>query len=86
MTAQSTPPAAEPAPPEVRILLVDDHVVMRAGLRMLIESQPGFRIIAEAGDGTLAVQLAEKERPDIILLDLDLGQEKGLDFLSRCSK
>ena len=65
----------------IRVLLVDDHIVMRMGLRMLIESQPGLVVAGEAGEGAKAVALAACEQPDIILLDLDLGTESGLDFL-----
>ena len=68
-------------PAAVRILLVDDHAIIRAGLRMLIETRPGFQMIGECDNHADAVALAAQERPDIILLDLDLGNENGLDFL-----
>jgi two-component system nitrate/nitrite response regulator NarL len=65
----------------VRILLVDDHAIIRSGLKMLIESRRGLRIVGEASDRAGAVALATSERPDIILLDLDLGSESGLDLI-----
>ena len=65
----------------IRVLLIDDHVVMRMGLRMLIENQPGLRVVGEATDRATAIQSATREQPDIILLDLDLGDESGLDIL-----
>ncbi|HXG64796.1 MAG TPA: response regulator transcription factor [Blastocatellia bacterium] len=65
----------------IRILLVDDHRILRAGLRMLIEDQPGMTLIGEAGTRAEALALAARERPDIILLDLDLAGESSLDFL-----
>jgi len=65
----------------VRILLVDDHAIIRSGLKMLIESQPGLRIVGEASDRAGAVAMASRERPDIVLLDLDLGAESGLDLI-----
>jgi two-component system nitrate/nitrite response regulator NarL len=65
----------------IRVLLIDDHVVMRMGLRMLIENQPGLRVVGEATDRAGAIQSAVHEQPDIILLDLDLGDESGLDIL-----
>jgi two-component system, NarL family, nitrate/nitrite response regulator NarL len=66
----------------IRILLIDDHVVVRAGLRMLIESWPGMQMIGEAGDSAGALTITAREKPDIILLDLDLGQgNSGLDIL-----
>jgi DNA-binding NarL/FixJ family response regulator len=74
----------EPATDEstsVRILLVDDHAIIRSGLKMLIESQPGLRIVGEASDRAGAVAMASREKPDIVLLDLDLGSESGLDLI-----
>jgi two-component system, NarL family, nitrate/nitrite response regulator NarL len=65
----------------IRVLLIDDHVVMRKGLRMLIETQPGMRVVGEATDRDAAMLSAAREQPDIILLDLDLGNESGLDIL-----
>jgi len=65
----------------VRILLVDDHAVVRAGLRMLIESRPGLAVVGEAATTSDAVAAAGREQPDLILLDLDLGGDSGLDIL-----
>src|SRR5215813_7015119 len=65
----------------IRVLLIDDHVVMRVGLRMLIENQPGIKVVGEATDRGGAIESAAREQPDIILLDLDLGDENGLDML-----
>jgi len=56
----------------VRILIVDDHAVVRAGLRALLEGEPGFDVIEETGDGEKAVLLADRHRPDVILMDLRL--------------
>ena len=65
----------------IRVLLIDDHVVMRRGLRMLIENQPGLSVVGEATNSAAAILSAAREQPDIILLDLDLGDESGLDIL-----
>ena len=65
----------------IRVLLVDDHVVMRMGLRMVIESQPGLTVVGEAANRAEALRIALRERFDIILLDLDLGDENGIDIL-----
>lgn len=65
----------------IRILLIDDHQIMRAGLRLMIEREPGLEVAGEAGGGAEALALAARERPAIILLDLDLGDESGLDLL-----
>jgi len=69
----------EPQP--IRVLLVDDHAVVRAGLRMLLESRPGLTVVGEAGDRPTALAMASRERPDIILLDLDLGGDSSVEFL-----
>ena len=66
---------------DIRILIIDDHVIVRAGLRMLIGNQEGMIVIGEAGTRVDAIALASHEQPDIILLDLDMGNENGLDFL-----
>jgi DNA-binding NarL/FixJ family response regulator len=68
-------------PTAIRIMIVDDHAVIRTGLRMLIEQDQSMSVVAMAGTRVEALLLAEKERPDIILLDLMLGDEDGLDFL-----
>jgi two-component system nitrate/nitrite response regulator NarL len=65
----------------IRILLIDDHLVMRMGLRMVIDSQPGLTVVGEATNRAEALQIATREPSDIILLDLDLGDENGIDFL-----
>jgi DNA-binding NarL/FixJ family response regulator len=65
----------------IRVLLVDDHAVVRAGLRMLIESQPGLSVVGEAAKRADALAIAAREHPNIILLDLDLGGDSGLDLL-----
>jgi two-component system nitrate/nitrite response regulator NarL len=65
----------------IHVLIADNHVVVRAGLKLLIESQPNMRVVGEAGNKEDALALVEREQPDIILLDLQLGQENAVDFL-----
>jgi DNA-binding NarL/FixJ family response regulator len=74
-------PSHSPSP--IRILLVDDHAIVRAGLRMLIESQPGLLVIGEAATRAEALQIATREQPQIILLDLQLHGERGADMLQQ---
>jgi two-component system, NarL family, nitrate/nitrite response regulator NarL len=69
----STPP-----PQSVSVLIVDDHGIMRAGLRMLLESQPGITIAGEAATCADALALATSLQPDVIVLDLDLGGENAI--------
>ncbi|GAB4588902.1 response regulator [Nocardia sp. IFM 10818] len=59
----------------VRLVICDDHAVVRAGLRALLASAPGIEVAGEAGSGPEAVALAERLRPDVILMDLQLGGE-----------
>jgi DNA-binding NarL/FixJ family response regulator len=67
----------------IRVLLIEDHSVVRAALRLLIESRQGLLVIGEAATQADALALAAREQPDIILLDLDLGAENGLDLLPK---
>ena len=67
----------------IRILLVDDHPIFRAGLRALLESHPDVRVIGEAGNGAEAIARANELRPDIILLDISMPDVDGLEALRR---
>lgn len=68
-------------PAQLNILIVDDHPIFRQGLRQIVEAQPGFRVVQEAGDGASAVKLAAQLKPDIILLDIDLPGMNGLEAM-----
>ncbi|MFF2504971.1 response regulator [Streptomyces sp. NPDC058067] len=65
------------APRPVRILVCDDHVVVRAGLLALLDSAPDIEVVGEAGTGEEALALASKLAPDVVLMDLQLGE--GID-------
>ncbi len=65
----------------IGILIVDDHEVVRIGLRHLIEKQPYMKIIGEAWNRADALKIASRERPDIIILDLCLGAENAVDTI-----
>jgi DNA-binding NarL/FixJ family response regulator len=67
----------------IRILIVDDHPVVREGLTMIIESQTDLRVVAEAGTGAEALALFELHLPDITLLDLGLPDVHGIDVIKR---
>jgi len=66
-----------------RILIVDDHALVRSGIRLLIESLESVEVVAEAGDGLEALELIESHRPDILLLDITLPGLNGLALLDR---
>jgi len=76
MTVMSTS-AAEP----IRILIVDDHAIVRAGLRMLIDQNPAMEVVGVAGNRSEALALAASEQPNLIILDILLGDDDGLTFL-----
>jgi two-component system, NarL family, response regulator NreC len=69
----------------VTILLADDHHVMRQGLRLLLEAQGDFRIVAEAGDGLEAVKLAERLKPHVLIVDLMMPGINGLEVARQVS-
>jgi len=74
----------------IKILLADDHRLMRQGLRALLEEQPDITVAGEAENGKLAVQLSAKLMPDIIIMDISMPGLNGIDatsqILSTCSK
>ena len=67
----------------IRILLADDHVVMRRGLRLLIETQPGLSVVAEASDGSEAVTEAQATKPDVAVLDIAMPKLNGVEAAQR---
>jgi two-component system, NarL family, response regulator NreC len=63
----------------ITIVLVDDHDIVRAGLRTILETEKDFQVVGEASDGQAALQIVEQLKPDILLLDLVLPKLNGLD-------
>lgn len=66
---------------KIRIVLADDHAVLRAGLRVLLNSQADLLVVGEAGDGDEVLQQIELHQPDILVLDLIMPKVKGLDII-----
>lgn len=64
---------------QIRILLADDHTIIRSGLRLLLEQQPDFKVVAEANDGWEAVELVSKHHPDVAILDIGMPQLNGIE-------
>jgi DNA-binding NarL/FixJ family response regulator len=65
--------------PIIRIVLADDHTIIRSGLKLLLEQQPNFKIVAEAEDGRQAVELVSKHHPDVVIADIGMPQLNGIE-------
>lgn len=74
-----TGPPTPDARPLIRLLLADDHAVLRSGLRMLLDAQPDMQVVGEAADGAEAVREALQSHPDVVLMDVAMAGEGGLD-------
>jgi two-component system, NarL family, response regulator DevR len=72
-------------PSQVRILVVDDHTIVRQGLRSILELEPDFAVVGEAADGAQAVAETSRLRPDVVLLDLKLSDSAPAEGLDVCS-
>ena len=62
----------------IRVLVVDDHAVVREGIRHILEGEPGFAVVGEAGNAADALRLAAERRPDVVVLDVSMPGESGL--------
>ncbi len=67
----------------IRVLIADDHALVRSGLRSILESQPEFEVVGEAGDGHEALALAQELLPDVILMDIKMGDWDGVTATRR---
>lgn len=65
----------------IKVILADDHAVMRDGLRHILETAGGFEIVGEASDGTAALALAERDAADVLLLDLSMPAPTGIELI-----
>jgi len=69
----------------IRVLLADDHTLVRAGIRALLETVDGVEVVAEADDGRTALELIEKHQPDVALLDISMPGLNGLEVIRRAA-
>lgn len=67
----------------VRLLLVDDQALVRAGFRMILEAQPDLEVVAEAGNGRAALELARRHTPDLVLMDIRMPELDGIEATRR---
>jgi DNA-binding NarL/FixJ family response regulator len=69
--------------PAIKVLVADDHTIVRTGIRHVLESEAGFEVVGEAGTGAEAVALAAKLRPDVVVLDISMPGESGLQVAAQ---
>jgi two-component system, NarL family, nitrate/nitrite response regulator NarL len=74
---------ARAASKSVRILLIDDHALFRESVARLLDAEPGFEVVADCSSSAEALRVLKSREADMILLDLDLGPERGADFLEK---
>lgn len=70
-----------PKTAKIRLVVADDHAILRSGLRMLINAQPDMEVVGEAADGIEAVQAIQKANPDVAILDVTMPKSGGLDAI-----
>jgi DNA-binding NarL/FixJ family response regulator len=67
----------------IRVLVADDHMIVRTGIRHVLESEPGFEVVGEAANGSEAVALVRELQPDVVVLDISMPDESGLEVAAR---
>ncbi|MGW4229944.1 response regulator [Streptomyces sp. NPDC004980] len=82
----TTSAATGPRPARTRILLADDHALVRRGVRLILDGEPDLQVVAEAGDGAEAVELARAEQPDLAILDIAMPRLTGLQAARELSR
>jgi two-component system response regulator NreC len=71
---------------KIRVMIADDHAILRAGLKMLVNAQADMEVVSEAPDGEMAVQTARETKPDVALLDLTMPRVGGMKALERMAR
>jgi len=78
-TATDAPPRPEGAEGKIRVLLADDHTILRAGLRMMLNAQRDIEVVGEASDGRQAIAEAQRLLPDVIIMDITMPECNGIE-------
>jgi len=73
-------------PRKIRVMIVDDHAILRAGLRMLVSAQADMEVVSEAPDGEVAIQKVQDSKPDVTLLDLTMPRVSGMKALQEITR
>jgi two-component system, NarL family, response regulator NreC len=81
----ATPPGSE-ADHQIKIVIADDHTVMRRGLRMLLEAESGFHVLSEAGNIQAVFRDVRTHRPDVLVLDLNMPGGSSVDAIGRLTR
>lgn len=71
---------------EIRVLIADDHTLFRLGLRRILEDHTDIRIVAEASSGLEAVEMAEREQPDVVIMDISMKELNGVDATAQVKR
>ncbi len=70
----------------IKIVIAEDHTILREGLRMLLSSNPDFEVVGEAQDGLEAIRLVKSFKPDLVLMDLSMPRINGLEAIQKLKK
>jgi len=70
----------------VKVLIADDHPIVRKGMRSILENEPGIRVVGEAEDGTQAIEAVEKLKPDVLVVDMMMPGHNGLEVIRQAKK
>src|SRR5690349_13305940 len=68
---------------KLRLVLADDHTMMRSGLRLLLEREPGFTVVGEASDGREAIEVTDAQTPDVVVMDVAMPNLNGIEAARR---